>query len=515
MPSTLADRVAGWRPALDDAVRVATAPRLDEVGRVEHLGDGVAFVSGLPGLALDELVRFADGTLGLTVELAPHRASCLVLGPDHDLAAGGVVHGTGALARVPVGDGLLGRVVDPLGHPLDEAGPVEATRLEPVERPAPGIADRDLVSEPLYTGVGVIDAMFPIGRGQRELIIGDRATGKTAIAVDAVLSQRASDVVCVYVAIGQKSSSVAQVIDAVRRHGPVERTVFVVAEAETAPGLQWLAPYAGATIAEHVRDAGGHALLILDDLTRHAAIHRQIALLLRQPPGREAFPGDVFHVHSRLLERAAKLAPRLGGGSLTALPIAETQAGNLSAFIPTNLISITDGQIALDSRLFEEGQLPAVDVGKSVSRVGGKTQAPVMRDLAQHLRLEYAQALELEVFARFGATADARTRSAVEHGHRIRALLRQPRLAPLPVSVQVGQLLALARGILDRLSPEGVTRFRTAMPNRLRRDAPRIVDGLDQGAELGADDADALARVLDALASEVASPAPETAAGAG
>src|SRR5262249_47732075 len=312
----------------------------------------------------------------------------------------------GEVVRVPVGPGLLGRVVDPLGRPLDRNEPVKAEAQMPVERPAPAIIERDLVSEPVQTGILIVDALFAIGRGQRELIIGDRATGKTAIGVDTIVNQKHSDLICVYVAVGQRATAVHRVIDAVRKHGAPERCVFVVAEASDAPGLQWIAPFAGFTIAEYFRDRGQHALIVIDDLTKHAATHREIALLTRQPPGREAYPGDVFHLHARLLERAAKLAPELGGGSITALPIAETDAGNLSAYIPTNLISITDGQLALESRLFHAGHKPAIDVGTSVSRVGGKTQAPALRETTSMFRLDYAQFLELELFNRFGGVAD-------------------------------------------------------------------------------------------------------------
>ena len=350
---------------------------------------------------------------------------------------------TREVVRVPVGEGLLGRVVDPLGRPLDGGEPVKAARFDPVEQPAPAIIERDFVSEPLATGLTVIDAMIPLGRGQRQLVIGDRKTGKTAIGVDAILNQRDSDVISIYAAIGQKDSTVARVIETVRRLGAPERCIFVVGEADAPPGVQWLAPYAACAMAEYFRDRGQHALLVIDDLTKHAAVYRELSLLLRRPPGREAYPGDVFYIHSRLLERAAKLSPEKGGGSLTALPIAETQAGNLSAYIPTNLISITDGQIYLEPKLFYEGQKPAVNVGLSVSRVGAKAQPPVLKDLARNLRLAYAQFLELEVFMRFGAIVDERTRQTIEHGRRIRAVLSQPENAPLSLAEQASLLLAV------------------------------------------------------------------------
>ena len=346
----------------------------------------------------------------------------------------------------------LGRIVDPLGRPLDDGGPITTDRFEPADRPAPAIIDRAPVTIPLETGTAVVDAMFAIGRGQRELIIGDRSTGKTTLAVDAIINQRESNVLCVYVAIGQRASAIKRVIEQVQTRGAPSRCLFVVADAEhAAPGLQWLAPYAGFTMAEYFARQGRDVLVVIDDLTKHADVHRQISLLLQQPPGREAFPGDIFYVHARLLERAAKLHPRCGGGSVTALPIAETQEGNLSAYIPTNLISITDGQIVLDAKLFHGGQKPAVDVGLSVSRVGGKTQKPAMRTLAEPLRLAYAQFLELEVFTHFGGISDERTRKVVEHGRRIRAVLAQTQLQPQPFELQVAMLLALSDGTLDHL----------------------------------------------------------------
>ncbi|MFC7333113.1 F0F1 ATP synthase subunit alpha [Rhodocista pekingensis] len=459
--TTLTGSLDRWLPeASQRAGTVPPGPRVEETGRIERVGDGVALVSGLPGARADEILLLPGGVPGLAMTLDRDTIGCVLLGDGVRLAAGGTVHGSGAIVRVPVGPGLLGRVVDPLGRPLDGGPPPRASRLDPVERPAPAIAERAEVTQPLHTGLTVVDAMFPIGRGQRELIIGDRATGKTALALDAMLAQRDGDVVCIYAAIAQKASSVREVVEALRAGGMLERSIVVVASPDAPPGLQWLAPYAAMTMAEFFRDSGGHALVVLDDLTKHAAIHRQIALLLRQPPGREAFPGDVFYLHSRLLERSAKLSDARGGGSLTALPVAETLAGNLSAYIPTNLISITDGQIVLDTKLFHEGQKPAVDVGRSVSRVGGKTQSRSLRPLAESLRLDYAQFAELEAFTRFGGMTDERTRRAVEHGRRLRSLLAQPRLAPLPLVAQVALLLALAEGLLDPLPLDRIPRFR-------------------------------------------------------
>ncbi|MGC1860995.1 MAG: F0F1 ATP synthase subunit alpha [Methylocystis sp.] len=459
-------------------------PRVEQIGRVILVGDGIATVSGLPDMRLDELLVFEGGVHGLAVDLGEHTVGCVLLGDTSAISSGSIVRGTGEVAHVPVGEGLLGRVVDALGAPLDGGAPIAAESFTPAEQPAPAIVDRALVTRPLATGLLVVDAMIPLGRGQRELIIGDRGTGKTAIAVDTIINQRSSDVICVYAAIGQKASSVAQVIAAVRQYGAPERCVFVIGEADAAPGLQWLTPYAACTMAEHFMARGRDVLLVIDDLTKHAAVYRQVSLLLRRPPGREAYPGDIFYIHSRLLERAAKLAPDLGGGSLTALPIAETQAGNISAYIPTNLISITDGQIYLDPRLFYEDQKPAVDVGKSVSRVGGKTQAPALKALSESLRLEYAQFLELEMFTRFGSMLDERTRKVIDHGRRIRAVLSQRQFAPLALGEQAALLLALSEGVLDGVPLDQVAIFRTKL-------GPWLVEHCPEAAALN-DRAEAL-----------------------
>ena len=483
--------------------RTPLAPTTEEVGRVESVADGIALVSGLPALRLDELVRFERGQFGFALTLDRDMVGCVLFDDAEGVQAGDRVQGTGDVVRVPVGPGLLGRIVDSLGRPLDEAGPITAESHEPIERPAPTIVDRDFVSEPVQTGLVVIDAMFALGRGQRELIIGDRATGKTAIAIDCVINQKASDLVCIYAAIGQRSSAVKRVIDAIRLHGTPERCIFVVAGASAAPGLQWIAPFAAFTMAEYFRDRGQHALVVIDDLTKHAATHREIALVTRQPPGREAYPGDVFHVHARLLERAAKLAEEAGGGSLTALPIAELDAGNLSAYIPTNLISITDGQIVLDARLFHEGQKPAVDIGTSVSRVGGKTQAPALRTVSETLRLDYAQFLELEMFTRFGGMSDARVKEKIARGRRIRAALTQPQFAPLRLADEVALIFALERGLLDRIPVERVAGFRSALPGWLDRTAPDIISGIARRGCLGEADRALLQAGLAALAEQM------------
>jgi F-type H+-transporting ATPase subunit alpha len=506
----LRDDLGGWltgaRRRLEN---LEAAPTLEHVGIVEQVGDGVATVSGLPWTRLDELLRFADGTLGLALRVDESSIGCVLLGGGAGITAGSRVQGTGEIIRVPVGEGLLGRVVDSTGRPLDGGPAIAAERRDPVERPAPGIVDRDLVAEPLMTGLSVIDAMIPLGRGQRELVIGDRKTGKTAIAVDTMINQRDTDVICVYAAIGQKTSTISKVVEAVRAQGAIERCIFVVGESEAPPGAQWITPYAACSMAEYFRDQGRDALLILDDLTKHAIVYRQLSLLLRKPPGREAYPGDVFYLHARLLERAAKLSQDLGGGSLTALPIAETQAGNLTAYIPTNLISITDGQIYLDPKLFYEGQKPAVNVGMSVSRVGGQTQNPAMKKLAETLKLDYAQFLELEVFTRFGAMVDERTRRRIEHGRRIRAVLAQPEYQPLPLAEQLALLLAVQERKLDDVPLEQVTRFKDGLGERLQEHCPRALARIAASGALSDEDRADLLAAIDAFLGDVAAPAAE------
>jgi F-type H+-transporting ATPase subunit alpha len=502
--ATLVDDLKAWLGESRQRIgNLALEPRLEQVGHVAQIGDGVATVTGLPETRLDELLVFDGGVRGLAVDLGEETTGCVLLGETAGIAAGSMVHGTGEVARVPVGDALFGRVVDALGAPLDGSAPLAIETFVAVEQPAPAIVDRALVTRPLATGLLVVDAMIPLGRGQRQLIIGDRGTGKTAIAVDTIINQRSTDVICVYAAIGQKASSVAQVIEAVRRYGAPERCLFVIGEADAAPGLQWLTPYSACSMAEHFMARGRDVLLVIDDLTKHAAAYRQISLLLRRPPGREAYPGDIFYIHSRLLERAAKLAPERGGGSLTALPIAETQAGNISAYIPTNLISITDGQIYLDQRLFYEDQKPAVDVGRSVSRVGGKTQAPVLQALSESLRLEYAQFLELEVFTRFGTMVDERTRKVIEHGRRIRAVLRQPQFTPLALAEQVALLLAVAEGVLDDVPLDRLDALRTGLGPWLAQHCPEAL-ALDDRTTLSEDLHERLSAALETLARSVA-----------
>lgn len=431
--------------------REAFTPRLAprEVGAITTISTGIAKVAGLPSVGFEELVEFPGGAFGMAFNVDEDELGVVLLGEYSHLHAGDEVTGTGRVMDVGVGDGLLGRVIDPLGRALDDRGPVTFSARLPIERPAAHIMDRAPVTVPLQTGLKVLDALIPIGRGQRELILGDRQTGKTAIALDTILDQRGRDVVCVYCAIGQRASAVAKTVANLREQGAMDHTVVVVTEGNDPPGLAYIAPYAATSIAEHFMEAGRDVLIVYDDLTQHARAYRELSLLLRRPPGREAFPGDIFYIHSRLLERATHLRAELGGGSLTALPIVETEAQNISAYIPTNLISITDGQIFLSPSLFELGVLPAVDVGKSVSRVGGKAQRATYREVAGDLKLAYAQFEELETFARFGARLDVDTRAIIEHGKRIRACLKQPELAPVSVPAQITVLLALSERLFD------------------------------------------------------------------
>ncbi len=493
----------------DAAARVkstALGPVAEHRGRVEEIANGVAMISGLPHVRLDELLRFQAGAFGFAQVLEPDRIGCVLLDASRALQAGDAVHGTGDVVRVPVGQGLLGRIVDPLGRPLDRKGSVLAEATLPIEREAPGIIERDLVINPVQTGVLVVDTLFALGRGQRELIIGDPATGKTTLAIDTIIAQCDTDMICIYVAVGQKTSAVRRAVDALQTHAAFDRCIVVVAGPATPPGLQWIAPFAGMTMAEHFRDKGQHALIVIDDLTKHAATHREIALLTRQSPGREAYPGDVFYVHARLLERAAKLSQARGGGSLTALPIAQTEAGNLSAYIPTNLISITDGQIVLDARLFQEGQKPAVDVGVSVSRVGGKTQAPALRDAANSLRLDYAQFLEMEVFTRFGGAIEPRVQAQMTRGARLRAVLRQNQHAPMRLGEEVALVLAVQEGLLDALASDQVTKFRDHLTETLQTGAAEVLRKVQTTGELGEAERVALIAALHKLAASLVVP---------
>ena len=455
-----------------------------EVGRVLNVSTGIARVSGLPNVGYEELLRFPGEVYGIAFNLDEREIGVVLLGEHHHLRAGDEVQRTGRVMDVPVGADIVGRVVDPLGRPVDEGRPPQGRKRMPIERPAPAIMDRAPVSVPLQTGLKVIDALIPIGRGQRELILGDRQTGKTSIAIDTILNQRGKDVFCVYCAIGQRTASVAKAVATLRKHGAMEYTTVVVTEGNEAPGLAYIAPYAATTIAEHLMADGQDVLIVYDDLTQHARAYRELSLLLRRPPGREAFPGDIFYIHSRMLERATHLRAEEGGGSLTALPIIETEEQDISAYIPTNLISITDGQIFLSPSLFELGMLPAVDVGKSVSRVGGKAQRKALREVAGDLKLAYAQFEELESFARFGARLDEQTRRVIEHGRRIRACLKQPEAQPVPVGEQIVLMIALSEKLFDEIPlsrmPEAEERTRSVLGDLDRS----LQDALAEGGSL-------------------------------
>lgn len=476
----------------DLAAAPALTPRLEEVGHVVEVGAGVAVVAGLDRALADEMVTFASGGAGIVADLAPGRLGVILLCPAEGLAVGDAVHRSGEVVSAPAGDALLGRIVDPLGRPMDGLGPVGADLRMPIEAEAPGILERAMIARPLATGITAIDAAVPIGRGQRELIIGDRQTGKTSIAVDAMLNQRGTGVICVYCAIGQRGDAAARVIEALKAGGMTGGSVVVAAGGDEAPGLSYIAPYAATTIAEHFARKGRDVLIVYDDLTRHARAYRELSLLLRRPPGREAYPGDIFYLHARLLERSAQLSAEAGGGSITALPVIETQAENLSAYIPTNLISITDGQVYLSPRLVRKGQFPAVDLGKSVSRVGGKAQTPAFRAVAGNVRVTLSQFEELENFARFGARLDAATLAQLKRGAAMRAALRQPERDPIPGVEQLMVLTAAMAGLLDGVTedafPAAVAKLRAAA----RKAPDPIAERLATGAKLSDADRDAL-----------------------
>jgi len=438
------------------------------VGTVKRVGDGVALVSGLRDVMENELVVFPDGTFGLAMDLHEYYVGCVIFGSGDSIQAGDLVYETGRVVDVPVGRELLGRVVNALGQPIDGLGPLETDDYRPIEFPATGFIHRSPIDTPIQTGIKAIDSIIPLGKGQRELIIGDRQTGKTAIAVDTVINQKGKDVFCIYVSIGQKMSTVAQIVDTFREFGALEYTTVVTASAEDSPSMIYIAPYAGCAMAEAFMYAGQDALVIYDDLSKHAIAYRQLSLLLERPAGREAYPGDIFYLHSRLLERSANLSKDKGSGSMTALPIVETQAGNISAYIPTNLISITDGQIYLSTKLFDEGILPAIDIGLSVSRVGGAAQNDAMRAVSKNLALDVAQYVELRVFARFGTELDMETRQQLERGEKIQTVLSQPQYEPLPVAHQVAIIYAATEGYLDKVPLDQVQEFLILFIKNLR-----------------------------------------------
>ncbi len=450
--------------------------RLSELGSVVGVGDGIAWVRGLPSAQLDELISFDDGSTGLVFQLAENLLGAILLSQKHGLTAGMAVQRTGRRLEVGVGDTLLGRVVDPLGNPLDGLAAPEPKEFRRLEAAAPPIVERDFVTEPLYTGSKIVDTLIPIGQGQRQLVVGDDGLGKTSFVLDTVINQAGRDVLCVMVVIGQPRSAVAATIEALKAADALQYTVVVVAEANALPGFRYLAPFAGCAIAEHWMRAGRDTLVIYDDLTRHAQSYRELSLLLRRPPGREAYPGDIFYLHSRLLERSTVLAPDFGGGSMTALPVVETRQGEIAAYIPTNLISITDGQIYFDAKLFAAGMLPAIDISRSVSRIGGKAQHPAIKAASARIRLDYLQFLEMELFARFGTRLEAGIEEKLRRGRLLRALLKQDRLAPLPEQAHLAWLLAYEQGLLDRLSPAAAA---AALPRLFSEIAKRglTIDG--------------------------------------
>ncbi len=493
LQNALDDTFAAFEQELGShQARVSTG----EIGTVRFVGRAIALVAGLPTVRAEELVRFQRGGLGLAFNLDPDKLGVVLLSQPEALRAGYRVYRTGRVMDVPVGESLLGRVLDATGRPLDEAGPLYATGRRPVEREAPGIVEREPVTEPLQTGIKVIDALFPIGRGQRELILGDRQTGKTSVALDTIINQKGRDVICVYCAVGQREAAVAQFVADLRRFEALDYSIVVVAGGQDLPGLQFLAPYAATTMAEYFAERGQDALIVYDDLTRHAWAYRQLSLLLRRPPGREAYPGDIFFLHSRLLERATHLGPEAGGGSLTALPIVETHAQNISAYIPTNLISITDGQIYLSPELFQKGVMPAVDVGQSVSRVGGKAQLPAYREVAGDLKLAYSQFEEIETFARFGTRLDQETRHRLKRGRRVRQAFKQSPYQPWSVPAQIAVLLGVTEGLFDDVSLEEIPPLEETLRQRVPKWLPDLAQRIREGQALEQKDKDALLNLV-------------------
>ncbi len=478
-----------------------------ETGTVLSIGDGIARVHGLEKVMAGELVEFSvDGIMGMVLNLEEDNVGVAVLGEDFKIREGDQVKRTGRIVQVPIGDALVGRVVNALGQPVDGKGPIAAKEFRNIEVKAPGIVARQSVKEPLQTGLKAIDGMIPIGRGQRELIIGDRQTGKTAVAIDTIVNQKGQGVTCIYVAIGQKKSTVAQIVDRLAHYGAMDYTIVVSAPASEPAPLQFLAPYCGCTMGEYYRDSGRHALVIYDDLSKHAVAYRQLSLLLRRPPGREAYPGDVFYLHSRLLERAAKMSDERGGGSLTALPIIETQAGDVSAYIPTNVISITDGQIYLETDLFYSGVRPAINVGLSVSRVGGAAQIKAMKSVAGKLRLDLAQYRELAAFAQFGSDLDKATRDQLARGARLVELLKQSQYQPMPVEEQVAIIYAGTRGYVDGFPVESLVRYQEELLRFLKDRHPKVLEGLRTKKVLDAEIEGAVKTALEDFGKNVFKP---------
>ena len=474
-----------------------TPSRVD-VGEVIEVGDGIAIISGLQGVMSSELVEFTKtGVLGIAQNLNKDSVGIIIMGEYTEIEEGDLVRSTGRLASVPVGDELIGRVVNAVGHPIDGKGPIDSTATRPVERIAPGVVLRKGVDTPVETGVTVVDALIPIGRGQRELIIGDRQTGKTALAVDTIINQKGKDLICIYVAIGQKQSTVAQVVGILEKHGAMDHTIIVTASAADPAALQFLAPYAGCAMGEEFMEQGRDALIVYDDLSKHAQAYRQVSLLLRRPPGREAYPGDVFYLHSRLLERAARMDDEYGGGSLTALPVIETQAGDVSAYIPTNVISITDGQIFLEGDLFYAGIRPAMNVGLSVSRVGSAAQTRAMKSVAGRLKLEFSQFRELAAFAQFGSDLDAATQRQLNRGQRIQETLKQPQYEPLQLDKQVMNLFAVTNGYVNDIAIIDVKRWELEMHAYMDANHPEIGQTILRSKDLPAESLDSLRLALE------------------
>ena len=473
---------------------------VSNVGSVLEVGDGIARIYGLRNVMSNELVEFEDGkgTLGITLNLEEGNVGVVILGEYTHIKEGMTVKTTGRIASVPVGDALIGRIINPTGRPIDGKGDIITDKTRPIERVAPGIVARKSVHQPLQTGLTAIDALTPIGRGQRELIIGDRQTGKTAIAIDTILNQKGGDVICIYVAVGQKASTVAQLAKTLEKYGAMEYSIIVSATANEPAPLQYIAPFAGVAIAEEFMEQGKHVLIVYDDLTKHAQAYRAMSLLLKRPPGREAYPGDVFYLHSRLLERAVKLNDELGGGSITALPIIETQAGDVSAYIPTNVISITDGQIFLETSLFNSGVRPAINAGISVSRVGGAAQTKGIKQVAGKLRLDLAQFRELEAFAQFASDLDAATKKQLLRGQKLTEVLKQPQYNPLTVAQQVTILFAANEGYLDEVDNKNIPEFKAGWFETFEAKMPELSTALNEGAKLSDDDIKALKEQLDA-----------------
>ncbi len=454
---------------------------VDEVGTVLMMGDGIARVYGLPDTMANEMLEFPGGTYGMALNLEEDNIGCVLLGSYQHIKEGDPVRRTGRIVQVPVGEAMIGRIVNALGQPIDGGDPLSIDEYRPLEMTAPSVVERQNVDQPLQTGIKAIDSLIPIGRGQRELIIGDRQTGKTAVAVDTILNQKDSDVICIYVAIGQKASTVAGIVEKLRQHGAMDYTVVVCATASEPAPMLYIAPYAGATLGEHFMYQGRHVLVVYDDLSKHAAAYRELSLLLRRPPGREAFPGDVFYLHARLLERAARLSDSLGGGTLTALPIIETQAGDVSAYIPTNVISITDGQIFLEADLFYAGQRPAINAGISVSRVGGDAQIKSMKKVAGTLRLDMSQYQELVSFAQFGSELDKATQARLIRGERVTEILKQGQYEPMPVGEQVAVLFSAINGFLDDIDVEQVKTFESSFLAYMRQEQSELLTQIGQG----------------------------------